>query len=78
MNLRTAAVAVVAVCASGLPATAMASPLPDPPPRTSPAVDPAQGAVRELMQAHRLASVQQKRGIHNEIVLLEHVGRAAL
>jgi hypothetical protein len=78
MNLRTAAVSVVAMCALGLPAAAVAaSPLQDPPPKTSPTPDADQEAVDPPMQAYRLAPVQQRRGIHNDIVLLINTGRSA-
>ena len=78
MNLRIAAGAIVAVGALGLPAAAVASPLPDPPPRTSQSVDAVQPALDRLVQAYRLGPVQEKHSIHNEIVLLINVGRSDL
>lgn len=76
MNLRTAAIAVVASGLFAVPAAATASPVPDPPSRR--ATDTVQVAVGELTKAYAHAQLSDKRSIHNEIVLLVNIGRAAL
>ena len=78
MNIRTAAAAVVAVCALGLPTVASASPMPDPPPRTAPTVDAVDLAMAGHVQAYRRAPLAERRSIHNEIALLINLGRSAL
>jgi hypothetical protein len=76
MNLRNAAIAVVAAGLFAVPAAATASPVPDPPSRR--ATDTVQVAVDQLTKAYAHARLSDKRNIHNEIVLLNNVGRAAL
>jgi hypothetical protein len=76
MNLLKATLAVVASGLLALPGPATASPLPDPPPRT--AADAVQVTIDQLTKAYALARLSDKRGIHNEIVLLINVGPAAL
>jgi len=76
MNLRKAALAVVASSLLATPAAAAASPVPDPPSRA--AADTVQVAVDQLTKAYARARLSDKRSIHNEILLLINVGRAAL
>ena len=76
MNLRNAAIAVVASGLLTLPVAATASPPIDPP--TGSATDTVQVAIDQLKKAYASAPLAQKRGIHNEIVLLVNGGRAAL
>lgn len=76
MNLRNAAIAVVTSGLLAVSAAATASPVPDPPSRT--ATDTVQVAIDELTKAYARARLSDKRSIHNEIVLLINVGRAAL
>ena len=76
MNLRNAAIAVVAAGLFAAPAAATASPVPDPPSRR--ATDTVQVAVDQLTKEYAQARLSDKRNIHNEIVLLNNIGRAAL
>ena len=76
MSLRNAAIAVLATGLLALPAAATASPPIDPP--TAQASDRVEEALDQLKEAYVSAPLAQKRAIHNEIVLLVHVGRAAL
>lgn len=76
MNLRNVAIAAVASGLLAVPAAATASPVPDPPPHT--AIDTVQVAIDQLTEAYARAQLSDKRGIHNEIVLLINVGHAAL
>jgi hypothetical protein len=76
MNLRNAAISVVVSGLLAIPAAATASPAPDPPTRD--ATDTVQVAIDQLNEAYAQARLSDKRSIHNEIVLLVKVGRAAL
>ena len=76
MNLRNITIAVVASGLLAVPAAATASPVPDPPSHR--AVDTVQVAIDQLTKAYARAQLSDKRGIHNEIVLLINVGHAAL
>lgn len=76
MNVRTTTVAVIAMGMLALPVAATASPVPDPPSRQT--TDMVQMAIDELTEAYAQARPSDRRGIHNEIVLLINVGHAAL
>ncbi|KRB43034.1 hypothetical protein ASG96_01220 [Terrabacter sp. Soil810] len=76
MNVRTATVSLVAFGLLALPVAATASPVPDPPSRQT--SDMVQVAIDELTEAYAQARPSDRRGIHNEIVLLTNVGHAAL
>ena len=78
MKLRTFALASAAIGTFVFPAAANAYPIPDPPPRTSQSVDALPAAIGLLADAYRSAPLWQKRGIHEEIVLLVNTGHAAL
>ena len=76
MKFRTAAIAVVASSLLAMPVAATALPAPDPPPRT--VTDTVQVAIDQLVDAYARARLSEKRRIHNDIVLLMNIGRAAL
>jgi hypothetical protein len=76
MNVRTATVVAVAFGTLALPVAATASPVPEPPSRQT--SNTVQVAIDELTEAYAQAAPSDKRGLHNEIVLLTNVGHAAL
>ena len=76
MNLRKAAIAVLASSLLATAAAAAASPVPEP--QSPRATDTVQVAIDQLTRAYLHARLSEKRGIHKEIVLLMNVGRAAL
>lgn len=76
MNLRNAAIAVIASSLLAVPAAATASPVPEPRPPT--ATDTVEVAIDQLTKDYASARLSDQRSIHNEIVLLINVGRPAL
>ena len=77
MYVRNTAIAFVASGLLTLSTTATASPvLPDPPARHT--TSTVQMAIDQLKGAYVHAPRSEQRGIRNEVVLLMHVGRAAL
>ena len=77
MYVRNTAIAFVASGLMALSTTATASPLPpDPPSRHT--TSTVQIAIDQLKEDYIHAQRSQQRGIRNEVVLLMHLGRAAL